>query len=68
MMRAAGRGELEVMEQLHELKADVNLQNKAKSHTAATWAACQNQLPAIELLYQLGADLNIITGSGMHIV
>lgn len=64
MMRAAGRGELEVMEELHELGADVNLQNKAKSHTAATWAACQNQLPAIELLYQLGADLNVMTGSG----
>ena len=46
--------------------ASLDLQNSAGSQTALTWAAGQNQLEAVGLLLDLGADINVVTSTGVH--
>lgn len=59
LMRAAGRGNLEAMERMVEIGADVNYVNRNGTHTALTWASSQGQIAAVKLLLQMGANPNM---------
>lgn len=64
LMRAAGKGELDLIKLLVDKGADVSHENRDGAHTALTWACSQNESEATALLLRCGADPNWETQNG----
>ena len=61
LMLAAGAGATEVINALFEAGADGNAKEAERGHTALMFAAQNNQVPAVKLLLERGADPKIGT-------